>query len=94
MKRPSKDKGFNKQEATTNARLEQLEYEACERLGIQLRLQHLLEFSGELECQDTDTVRQPHTPNTSDNEEDFVTEEQDSSSTVKSELGSRLNLPI
>ena len=45
------------QEARTIARIEQLEIEACERLGRQLQLQHL-ELSGELECSDTDTARQ------------------------------------
>jgi hypothetical protein len=44
------------QEARTIARIEQLNIEACERLGRQLQLQHL-EFSGELECSDTDTAR-------------------------------------
>jgi hypothetical protein len=42
------------QEARTIARIEQLELEACERLGRQLQLEHL-ELSGELECSDTDT---------------------------------------
>ena len=44
------------QEARTIARIEQLEIEACERLGRQLRLQNL-ELSGELKCSDTDTAR-------------------------------------
>ena len=60
------------QEARTVAKLEQLEIEICEKL------------SGELECSYTDTARQ-YTLNTSDDEEDLV-EEQDSSSTIKSEL--------
>ena len=61
------------QEARTIAKLEQLEIEICDKL------------SGELECSsNTDTVRQ-YTLNTSDDEEDLV-EEQDSSSTIKSEL--------
>ena len=60
------------QEAGTIAKLEQLEIEICEKL------------SGELECSNTYTARQ-YTLNTSDDEEDLV-EEQDSSSTIKSEL--------
>ena len=60
------------QEARTIAKLEQLEIEICEKL------------SGELECANTDTAKQ-YTLSTSDNEEDLV-EEQDSSSTIKSEL--------
>ncbi len=43
------------QEARTIARIEQLDIEACERLGRQLQLEHL-ELSGELECSDTDTA--------------------------------------
>ena len=66
-----------KQEARTIARIEQLEIEACERLGRQLQLQHL-ELSGELECSDTDTARQ-YTLNLSDSEEDLTTEESHSS---------------
>ena len=58
------------QEARTIAKLEQLEIEICEK------------FSGELEC--SNTARQ-YTLSTSDDEEDLV-EEQDSSSTIKSEL--------
>ena len=65
------------QEARTIARIEQLEIEACERLGRQLQLQHL-ELSGELECSDTDTARQ-YTLNLSDSEEDLTTEESHSS---------------
>jgi hypothetical protein len=45
------------QEARTIARIEQLEIEACERLGRQLQLEHL-ELNGELDCSDTDTARQ------------------------------------
>ena len=71
------------QEARTKARLEDLEIEVLENLGRQLRLEHL-ELSGELECSDTDTARQ-YTLTTSDDEEDLV-EEQDGSSTIKSEL--------
>ncbi len=37
------------QEARTIARIEELEIEACERLGRQLQLEHK-ELSGELEC--------------------------------------------
>ena len=61
----------------------QLEIEACERLGRQLQLEHL-ELNGELECSETNTARQ-YTLNLSDVEED-LTEEQSSSTTVKSEL--------
>ena len=57
------------QEARTIARIEQLDIEACERLGRQLQLQHL-ELSGELECSDTDTARQ-FTLYLSDVEEDL-----------------------
>jgi hypothetical protein len=71
------------QEARTSARLEQLEIEICEKLGRQLYLEHL-ELSGELECSDTSTARQ-HTRYHSDSEEDR-TDEQSSSSNVKSEL--------
>jgi len=39
------------QEARTIARIEELEIEACERLGRQLQLEHK-ELSGELECSD------------------------------------------
>ncbi len=44
------------QEARIIARIEQLEIEACERLGRQLQLEHL-ELSGELECSETNTAR-------------------------------------
>ena len=71
------------QEARTIARIEQLDIEACERLGRQLQLEHL-ELNGELECSETNTARQ-YTLNLSDVEED-LTEEQSSSTTVKSEL--------
>jgi hypothetical protein len=71
------------QEARTIARIEQLDIEACERLGRQLQLEHL-ELSGELECSETNTARQ-YTLNLSDVEGD-LTEEQSSSTTVKSEL--------
>ncbi len=71
------------QEARTIARIEQLDIEACERLGRQLQLEHL-ELSGELEYSETNTVRQ-YTLDLSDVEED-LTEEQSSSSTFKSEL--------
>ena len=65
------------QEARTIARIEQLDIEACERLGRQLQLQHL-ELSGELECSDTDTARQ-YTLYLSDSEEDLTAEESHSS---------------
>jgi hypothetical protein len=65
------------QEARTIARIEQLDIEACERLGRQLQLHHL-ELSGELECSDTDTARQ-FTLYLSDSEEDLTAEESHSS---------------
>jgi hypothetical protein len=68
------------QEARTIARIEQLNIEACERLGRQLQLQHL-ELSGELECSDTDTARQ-FTLYLSDSKDD-LTSEQNHSSTVE-----------
>ena len=68
------------QEARTIARIEQLEFEACERLGRQLQLEHK-ELSGELECSETSTVRQ-YTLYRSDSEEDFSSE-QNHSSTVE-----------
>jgi hypothetical protein len=71
------------QEARTIARIEQLEIETCERLGRQLQLEHL-ELNGELECSETNTVRQ-YTLDLSDVEE-CLTEEQSSSSIIKSEL--------
>jgi hypothetical protein len=82
------------QEARTIARIEQLEIEACERLGRQLQLQHL-ELSGELECSDTDTARQ-YTLYLSDSEDD-LTSEQNNSSTVETvnlvKSGSLLETP-
>ena len=71
------------QEARTIARIEELDIEACERLGRQLQLEHK-ELNGELECSETDTARQ-YTLDLSDVEED-LTEEQSSSSIFKSEL--------
>ena len=71
------------QEARTSARLEELDIGFCEKLGRQLYLEHL-ELSGELECSDTSTARQ-YTRYYSDSEED-LTDEQISSSNVKSEL--------
>ena len=68
------------QEARTIARIEQLEIEACERLGRQLQLEHL-ELNGELDCSETDTARQ-YTLYLSDSEEDLISE-QNSSSTVE-----------
>ena len=82
------------QEARTIARIEQLEIEACERLGRQLRLQNL-ELSGELKCSDTDTARQ-YTLYLRDSEDD-LTSEQNNSSTVKTvnfvKSGSLLETP-
>ena len=82
------------QDARTIARIEQLEIEACERLGRQLQLQHS-ELSGELECSDTDTARQ-YTLYLSDSEDD-LTSEQNHSSTVETvnlvKSGSLLETP-
>jgi len=64
------------QEARTIARIEQLEIEACERLGRQLQLEHL-----ELNCSETDTARQ-YTLYSSDSEKNLISE-QNSSSTVE-----------
>jgi hypothetical protein len=68
------------QEARTIARIEQLDIEACERLGRQLHLEHL-ELNGELDCSETNTARQ-YTFNSSDSEEDLISE-QNNSSTVE-----------
>ncbi len=68
------------QEARTIARIEQLEIEACERLGRQLQLEHL-ELNGELDSSETDTARQ-YTLYLSDSEEDLISK-QNSSSTVE-----------
>ena len=65
------------QEARTIARIEQLDIEACERLGRQLQVEHL-ELNSELECSETNTARQ-YTLNLSDSEEDLTTEESHSS---------------
>ncbi len=73
-------------EARTSERLEQLEVEACEELGRQLRLEYL-ELSGELGCQETDTRRQ-YTLSTSDDEEDLVQEPKDGSDKKYIELES------
>jgi hypothetical protein len=61
------------QEARTIARIEQLEVEACERLGRQLHLERL-ELNGELDCSETDTARQ-YTLYLSDSEEDLISEQ-------------------
>ena len=82
------------QEARTIARIEQLEIEACERLGRQLQLQHL-ELSGELECSDTDTARQ-YTLYLSDSEDDLTSEQNDASTVETVNLvksGSLLETP-
>ncbi len=68
------------QEAKTIARIEQLEIEACERLGRQLQLEYL-ELNGELDCSETDTARQ-YTLDLSDSEEDR-TSEQNKTATVE-----------
>ncbi len=57
------------QEARTIKKIEELDIEACERLGRQLQLEHK-ELNGELECSETDTVRQ-YTLYLSDVEEDL-----------------------
>ena len=57
------------QEARTIKRIEELDIEACERLGRQLQLEHK-ELNGELECSETDTARQ-YTLYLSDVEEDL-----------------------
>ena len=57
------------QEARTIKRIEELDIEACERLGRQLHLEHK-ELNGELECSETDTARQ-YTLYLSDVEEDL-----------------------
>ena len=82
------------QEARTIARIEQLEIEACERLGRHFQLQHL-ELSGELECSDTDTARQ-YTLHLSDSEDDLTSEENDSTTVETVNLvksGSLLETP-
>ena len=78
------------QEARTIARIEELEIEACERLGRQLQLEHK-ELSGELECSEKNTVRQ-YTLNLSDSEEDLISEQNGSSTveTVSSDKSSSL----
>ena len=78
------------QEARTIARIEELEIEACERLGRRLQLEHK-ELSGELECSETDTVRQ-YTLDLSDIEEDLTSEQNESSTveTVSSDKSSSL----
>ena len=57
------------QEARTIKRIEELDIEACERLGRQLQLEHK-ELNGELECSETDTARQ-YSLDLSDIEEDL-----------------------
>ena len=57
------------QEARTIKRIEELDIEACERLGRQLQSEHK-ELNGELECSETDTARQ-YTLYLSDVEEDL-----------------------
>ncbi len=82
------------QEARTIARIEQLDIEACERLGRQRQLQHL-ELSGELECSDTDTARQ-YTLYLSHSEDDLTSEQNDSSTVETVNLvksGSLLETP-
>jgi hypothetical protein len=66
------------QEARTIARIEQLDIEACERLG---RPASVRAFNGELDCSETDTARQ-YTLYLSDSEEDLISE-QNNSSTVE-----------
>jgi hypothetical protein len=69
------------QEARTQARLAELEFEVLENLGRRLLTVHR-ELSGELECPETSTAKQ-YTLVTSDNEED-LTDEKTSSSVTKS----------
>jgi hypothetical protein len=69
------------QEARTSERIEELDIEISEKLGRQLRLEHL-ELSGELDLPDNSTARQ-YTRYESDSEEDLA-EEQGSSSVSKS----------
>ena len=57
------------QEARTIKRIEELDIEACERLGRQLQLEYK-ELNSELECSETDTARQ-YTLYLSDVEEDL-----------------------
>ena len=78
------------QEARTIARIAELDIQACERLGKQLQLEHK-ELSGELECSETDTVRQ-YTLDLSDSEEDLISEQNESSTveTVSSDKSSSL----
>ena len=57
------------QEARTIKRIEELDIEACERLGRQLQFEHK-ELNGELECSETDTARQ-YTLYLSDVDEDL-----------------------
>ena len=68
------------QEARTIKRIEELDIEACERLGRQLQFEYK-ELNSELECSETDTARQ-YTLYWSDSEED-LTSEQSHSSTVE-----------
>ncbi len=64
------------QEARTVARIEQLDIEACKRLGRQLQTKHL-ELNGELDCSETYTARQ-YTLYLSDSEEDLISEQNNS----------------
>ena len=57
------------QEARTIKRIEELDIEACERLGRQLQSEYK-ELNSELECSETDTARQ-YTLYLSDVEEDL-----------------------
>ena len=68
------------QEARTIKRIEELDIEACDRLGRQPQFEHK-ELNSELECSETDTARQ-YTLFWSDSEED-LTSEQNHSSTVE-----------
>jgi len=57
------------QEARTIKRIEELDIEACDRLGRQLQFEYK-ELNSELECSETDTARQ-YTLYLSDVEEDL-----------------------
>jgi hypothetical protein len=63
------------QEARTIARIEQLDIEACkERLGRQLRLEHL-ELNGELDCSETEDTARQYTLDLTDSEENLTSEQ-------------------
>ena len=79
------------QEARTIKRIEELDIEACERLGRQLQFEHK-ELNGELECSETKNTARQYTLNLSDSEEDLISEQNESSTveTVSSDKSSSL----